>query len=119
MKFAASGLIATLAVALCLGTNDAGEKAKHTIPEVMKTAHKGGLMKKVAAGEANDDEKKQLVELYTSLSQNKPPMGDEGEWKKKTTALVKAAEAAAKGDEKAAKSLPKLANCAACHKAHK
>src|SRR5262245_6127 len=32
------------------------KKAKHTIKEVMKTAHKEGLLKKVTDGKASDDE---------------------------------------------------------------
>ena len=35
------------------------------------------------------------------------------------SALLAAAQKAAKGDEDAAKSLPKLANCGACHKEFK
>ena len=37
------------------------------------------------------------------------------DWKAKTTVLVDASSKAAKGDDKAAATLPKLANCAACH----
>ncbi|MCI0681586.1 MAG: hypothetical protein L0Y71_05750 [Gemmataceae bacterium] len=106
-------------MALLLGENNAGEKAKHTIPEVMAKAMKGGLCKKVATGKASDDEKKELVELFTSLTKNKPPMGDEKAWKKRTTALLEAAKKAAAGDAAGPKALGKLANCAACHKEHK
>ncbi len=121
MKYLFAGVIAMVSLLLVLGDNNAGEKAKYTIPEVMAKAHKGAtaLMPKVAKGKASDDEKKQLVELYTALSKNEPPKGDAADWKTKTTALVDAAKKAADGDEAAAKSLPKLANCAACHKAHK
>lgn len=121
MKYLFAGAIAALSLALLMGENKAGEKAKYTIPEVMKKAHagKGALMKKVAAGEASSDDKKTLVELYVALGQNEPPKGDAKEWKEKTTALLDAAKKAAKGDVDAAKSLPKLANCMACHKAHK
>jgi hypothetical protein len=121
MKYMFAMVIASVSLLLVLGQNDAGEKAKHTIPEVMKKAHagKGAIMKKVAAGEASSDEKKMLVELYDSLSKNEPPMGDAKDWKQRTTALLNAAKKAADGDEAAAKSLPKLANCMACHKLHK
>lgn len=102
------------------GESQAGkDKAKHTIAQVMGKAMKGGLCAKVAGGKASDAEKAELVELFTSLSQNTPPKGDDKEWKAKTGALVEAAKKAAKGDAEAAASLKKLANCAACHKAHK
>ena len=119
MKYLFGGVIAALSLLLVMGENDAGEKAKHTIPQVMAKAMKGGLCKKVASGKASDEEKEQLVELFTSLNKNTPPMGDAKDWQKKTGALLDAAKKAAKGDEKAAKSLGTLANCAACHKAHK
>jgi hypothetical protein len=80
MKFAVSGLIAALAAMLCLGTNQAQDKAKHTIPEVMKTAHQGGLMQKVAKGDADQGEKDLFVEFYTYLSQNNPPANDDDDW---------------------------------------
>jgi len=119
MKFLAASLMAVTAIVLLLGDNHAGEKAKYTIKEVMKDAHKGGLMKKVADGKADDTEKKKLVELYKALAQNSPPAGEADDWKMKTTALVDASTKAAGGDAAAAATLPKLANCAACHKAHK
>jgi hypothetical protein len=120
MKYLLAGAIATLSLGLMLGENNAGEKkAKFTIPEVMARAHKEGLMKKVAAGKASDAEKEELVGHYVALNNNEPPKGDAAAWKKRTGALVEAAKKAAKGDEAAAKSLPKLANCAECHKLHK
>jgi hypothetical protein len=120
MKYLLAGAIAALSLALVLGENNAGEKKpKHTIPDVMLKAHKEKLMQKVGGGQASDAEKGQLVELYVALNANEPPKGDLKEWKKRTGAMVDAAKKAAKGDEAAAKSLPKLANCAACHKLHK
>jgi cytochrome c553 len=119
MKYLLAGAIASLSLVMLLGENDAGEKAKYTIPEVMARAHKEGLMKKVASGTASDAEKEELVGHYVALNNNEPPKGDLKEWKKRTGAIVEAAKKALKGDEAAAKSLPKLANCAACHKLHK
>ena len=119
MKYLMAGAIAMVSMVFLLGSNDAGEKAKHTIPEVMQKAMKGGLCKKCATGKADEAEKKQLVELFTSLSQNTPPKGDAESWKKKTTALLEAAKKVAKGDEGAGAALGKLANCAGCHNAHK
>jgi hypothetical protein len=117
MKYFLAAVIATLSLVLVLGTNDAQEKkAKHTIPEVMKQAHKSGLWKKVATGKASDAEKEQLVELYTSLSQNEPPKGEHKAWKERTEAMLAAAKLSAKGDDKGGKALLSLVNCGMCHK---
>jgi hypothetical protein len=119
MKVLAAMLMVLAAMVLTLGNNQAGEKPKYTIKEVMKVAHKGGLMKKVADGKASADEKTELVALYKALSQDKPPKGELDAWKKKTGPLLEAATKAAKGDQAAAATLPKLAACAACHKEFK
>jgi hypothetical protein len=119
MRFLAASVTVVMTLVLALGTNQAQEKPKFTIKEVMKEAHKEGLYKKVAGGKASDDEKKHLVELYKALAQNTPPKGDADDWKTKTSTMVAAATKAAKGDEDAAKSLLKIVNCGACHKAHK
>lgn len=86
-----------------------GGKDPVTIKEVMKKAMKGGLCGKVASGKANEDEKKELIALFTDLGKNKPPKGDETAWKEKTKALLDAAKA----DD--GKALKKAANCKACH----
>jgi hypothetical protein len=119
MKLLGASLLVAVGMVLTLGNNQAGEKPKYTIKQVMKEAHKDGLMKKVADGKASDEDKKHLAELYKSLSQNTPPKGPGEEWKKRTVALVEAADKAVKGDQAAAASLPKLANCMTCHKLFK
>jgi hypothetical protein len=120
MKFLSAALCATVGFVLCLSSPQAGEKKepKYTIKEVMEKAHKSGLLKKVASGEAPKEDREELVELYVSLSENKPPKGDAKDWKKKTTAMVKASKAAEKNAEDG-KKLSKIVNCGACHKAHK
>ena len=97
----------------------ADEKPKHTIKEVMQKAMKGGLCKKCASGEASDEEKKQLVELFESLAKNKPPKGEEASWKDKTKALLTAATGVAKGEGDGTKKLKAAANCKGCHDNHK
>lgn len=92
---------------------------KHKIKEVMKKAMKGPLLKKVAGGDASDEEKKQLHEMLVSLSKNKPPKGEADSWKELTGALVKAAKAAVDGEDDAGAMLKKAANCKACHSKHK
>lgn len=121
MKILAATVIALISMAILLQPNQAGEKPKFTIPQVMKTAHSGdeSLVGKVIEGTASAEEKKELVELYKALAANKPPKGDAKSWKERTEALVKASEAAAKGEEAAAKSLLKLSNCNACHTIHR
>jgi hypothetical protein len=111
-----------LLLVLALSTDSSGaaqDKAKFTIAEVMAKAHKSGLMKKVAEGKADDGEKKELVELYTALSANKPPKGDEKAWKEKTDKMLALAKECQKGDKDAGAKLLKEANCGACHKAFK
>ena len=113
-------LIMTFAWVVVAVTTRAQDKPKYTIKEVMKTAHKGGLTKKVAKGEASAEEKKQLVELYEALAANHPPMGDEASWKEKTAELVVAAKEAAEGKDGASDKLNAIfMKCAGCHMAHK
>jgi hypothetical protein len=123
-------LLASVVLSVAVGTawtfsgaaqKDDGDKKKpkYTIKEVMKKAHaKDGILAKVKSGKASKEDLKELVVLYEALAQNKPPKGDLKDWEKRTTAMVKAAKAAAK-DEKEAMALVKLVNCAECHKEHK
>lgn len=106
-------------VALSLATSAEDAKPKYTIKEVMKSAHKGGLMKKVADGKATAEEKTQLVEFYVALAANKPPKGEAASWKEKTDALIAAAKDAEAGKDGAGAALSKAANCMACHSVHK
>jgi len=121
VKFKLFGL-AALVVALVLGTSvGAFTKAdpKYTIKEVMKAAHKDGLLKKVTGGTADATEKKTLLELYTALSENKPSKGDEKVWKEKTAAIVEAAKAVVDDKKDAGKNLAKTVNCKGCHEVFK
>lgn len=92
---------------------------KYKIKDVMKKAMKGPLLKKVAGGEASDDEKKQLHEMLVALGKNSPPKGEADSWKKLTDALAKAGKAAVDGAEGAGDELKKASNCKACHSKHK
>lgn len=94
---------------------DQEEEVKYTTKEVMKLAHKDGLLKKVATNEANDEEKKRLVELYKAMAKNAPEKGEAEEWQSRNKILIEAAEAAVKGQEDAADRLLKASNCKACH----
>jgi hypothetical protein len=118
---AAVGLLAGLAL-----SRAADDKPKYSIKEVMQKAHKDdkdnnvvSIFSKIKAGSASDDEKKQLVELYAALGQNKPPKGDADSWKTKTDALLTAAKEVADGKDAGVANLKKAADCGACHSVHK
>lgn len=95
------------------------DEKKYSIKQVMKLAHKDGLLKKTATGKATDEEKQFLLKLYRALGKNKPPMGTDESWKKKTDAMVQAAESAVKGAPDASQKLLKATNCKSCHKQHR
>jgi hypothetical protein len=108
--------VAVLAVFVALGLAVAQEdKPKYTIKQVMKDAHKSNLWKKVAQGKATKEEDEKLVEYYTALTKNKPPKGDEKEWKEQTEAMLAAAKGAVKNDKAEEEKLLKLVNCMMCH----
>lgn len=119
MKKLALSMVGILGIALMTGFAVSAEDEAPNIKKVMATCMKGGLCAKVANGQANDEEKAQLVAMFTALSKAKPPKGEAESWKTKTAALVKAAEAAKAGSEGAGDALKKAANCMACHKEHK
>lgn len=95
------------------------EKPKYTIKEVMKKAHKDGLMKKLAEGGGTKADAEELLDLYKALGKNKPPKGEAGSWQEKTKVLVDAAQKVVDDKPGAREELKKAANCAECHKAHK
>lgn len=116
----AAGSFAVLA--LLLGTSFCAAEPKHSIKEVMKKGHvppKSSLVTKVIKGEASAEDKKLLVELYTSMDESEPPKGDKADWKKLTKALLDAAKAIEGGDEAAREKLNEAVNCGNCHRAHK
>jgi surface antigen len=94
-------------------------KPKYKIKEVMKEAHKGGLLKKVTSGKADKEDKEKLLEFYIALSKNKPPKGDLDDWKERTGTMVVVAKEVVEAKEGAEKKLAKTVNCGACHSLHK
>jgi hypothetical protein len=117
MKYVLGVALAATALILSMDANYAGEKKpKYTIKEVMAEAHKSGLWKKVAEGDADKADREKLAELYKALVENKPPKGDIEAWKKTTTVMHKIAEQAI-SDPDAGKKLKVM--CAACHKMFK
>ncbi len=95
------------------------EKPQHTIKEVMKQAHKGGLLKKVLAGKGRHKDAMELIDFYASLADNQPPEGDAGSWKAKTDALIIAAARVSVKRKDGIAKLKAATNCKACHKVHK
>jgi len=118
-------LLACMCGTLALGTfsfaalTEDEPAPKHTIKESMKIGHKDGLLKKILSGEATDEDKKTLLDVYVSMVESKPAKGDMASWH---NLAGKAAVAAAKvvvGREGALKELETATNCKACHDVHK
>ena len=126
MKFAHT-LCVLLAVLILLSNVDitAAEDKKsddappYTIKEVMIIGHKDGLLKKILAEEATQDEKLKLLDLYISMVEADPPKGDLQSWRLLAGQAAVAAAKVAVGREGATAELKKASNCAACHKPHK
>ncbi len=111
--------IAAVLICLPAWAADEDDKPKYEIKQIMKEAFKGPLLKKVASGDASEEETEKLHEMLVALSKNTPKKGDAESWKKFTSELVKAGKAAVEGKEDAGTMLKKAANCKACHKEHK
>ena len=113
--------LAVVAGFVCLPTIAADDdKPKYSIEDVMKKGMaKKGLLNKVVAGDASDEEKKTLHEMIVALGKNEPPKGDAESWKKLTGALAKQAKAVVDGTDGAEAKLKKAANCKKCHGEHK
>ena len=87
----------------------------NSIADVMEKAHKDGLLKKVLDGEASDEEKKKLLDLYIDMFESEPPQGDQGEWMMQAGASVLAASKVVVGRDGAMEELKSATNCKACH----
>ncbi len=92
---------------------------KHDIKKLMKEAHKDGLLKKIRGGDASQEEKLHLLDLYISMYDFKPTKGDMNSWRQKAGASVAAAAKAVLGKEDAPDALKKATSCGGCHKVHK
>jgi hypothetical protein len=98
------------------------EKKEIAIKTVMQEAMKPdgmALCKKVASGQATEEQKARLVELFTALSMLKPKKGEEADWKTRTEALLAAAKDCKAGKEGAMAALAAAADCKGCHTLHK
>lgn len=117
---ALGALAAVVAGRLAQGDEkDAEPKPKHTIKEVMKLAHKDGLLKKVTDGGASKEDKDKLLDVYISMIENKPPKGELQAWQMKSGMAILAAAKVAVGREGAEAELKKATDCKGCHTDHK
>lgn len=111
-------IVGSLVAAVVLGS---GAMAVHnvlaakTVKEVMKIAHKDGLLKTVLAGTAKDEEKKQLLDLYIDMFEGEPKKGDKDEWKMQAGAATLSAAKVVVGREGALEELKKTSDCKSCH----
>lgn len=116
----AAACLSACALMMISKVQGADEDKPATIKQVMtKVFKKNALKDKAVAGEASDEEKKELVALLKDMAKDKPSKGSEESWKKLTGALVEAAEGVAEGKDGAAEALKKASNCGGCHKEHK
>ena len=112
-------LLVAMGGVISLAQDKEDEVDPEAIKKAMKTAMKEGLTKKVANGEASDEEKEQLLKLFTEMAKLDPPKGEKEPWDKRVKALVDGAKAAVEGKEGAGAALMKAANCKDCHTAHR
>lgn len=106
-------------VATALADDEESPKPKYTIKEVMKNAHKDGLLKKVVSGDASQDEKVMLLDNYIALVEAKPEKGESDSWQKLAGGAALAAAKVVVGRDGSIEELKVASNCKACHSAHK
>lgn len=118
---AALCVVAGLGSAMSWSMAEEEKSAKHTIKEVMKIAHgkDSNLLQKVIKGEASDEEKKQLLDVYISMVEGKPSKGEMGSWHTLAGGAAMAAAKVVVGREGAIQELETATNCKACHSVHK
>lgn len=86
-----------------------------SIKEVMKIAHKDGLLKKITEGNASDSEKKELLDLYIDMLEGTPPKGETNDWHLKAGLATISAAKVVLGREGAVEELKSSTNCKSCH----
>lgn len=107
----------------CLSTvfaeDEEKPKSKYTIKEVMKNVNKDGLLKKVVAGDATQEDKVKLLDNYIALVETKPEKGDNASWQRLAGSAALAAAKVVVGRDGAIEELKVASNCKACHSVHK
>jgi len=102
-----------------LAADEEKPKSKYTIKEVMKNVNKDGLLKKVVAGDASQEDKVILLDNYIALVETKPEKGDNASWQKLAGGAALAAAKVVVGRDGAIEELKVASNCKACHSVHK
>ena len=105
----------TLATNLIGANTTAPVEPENSIKDVMKKAHKDGLLKKVLGGEASQEEKVTLLGLYIDMLEGTPEKGEKNEWIMASGPSVLAAGKVVVGREGALDELKQATNCKACH----
>lgn len=116
--------VAVLAVAVMfvsIGATPSAADEKMSIESIMEKGHKGkeSPVQTIAAGKADEKLIKQFLTYYEFMGTQKPPLGDEAAWKKKTGAVVEALKALEAKKPGAADAFKAATNCKACHSEHK
>lgn len=95
--------------------------SKAPIKDLMLRTHKekGALVFKVRDAESTDEENKKLLEEYTSMLSMKPPLGDEGAWKKRVGSAVSAIQELVDKKAGAVERVRSATECSGCHNAHR
>lgn len=118
-KFVAMLLLATLIglpAGRSIGANPTpAPEPENSIKDVMKKAHKDGLLKKVLEGKAEDADKKMLLNLYIDMLESKPEKGDQAEWIMMAGKSMVAAGKVVVGRDGSIDELKVATNCKACH----
>lgn len=116
-------IIAFLLAAVCIaapgqliGANPApAPEPENSIKDVMKKAHKDGLLKKILDGKGEDADKKMLLNLYIDMLESKPAKGEQAEWLMLAGKSVVAAGKVVVGRDGSIEELKTATNCKACH----
>ncbi|MGI9519915.1 MAG: hypothetical protein ACR2NP_22870 [Pirellulaceae bacterium] len=85
------------------------------IGDVMNDVMKPGLLRKAMGGEATDEEKLQILDMFIALTEHEPPQGDAEAWKARTTQLMTDYAKLLVGREGAVDALQTSSNCKSCH----
>lgn len=117
----AFSVVALAVMFVSFGANPISADEKMTIESIMEKSHKGkeAPVQAISAGKADEKLIKQFLTYYEFMSTQKPPVGDEAAWKKKTGAVIEALKALEGHKPGAAEAFKTAVNCKACHTDHK
>jgi hypothetical protein len=113
-------MVAVIALAVFCCALQVSAEGKRSIKSIMETTHKGktASVQTIIHGEADEKLLKEFLEYYKFMATQKPSVGDEESWKKKTAALVDATQALIDKKDKALEDFKAAVECKACHDVH-